>query len=736
MNYTDLENSYQKISQLVAERRVKESFDLMAGLAANCRNVDYSNRLEKLRETYRNILKYSFELGDDPEKGKVYNRLIRDLLELNDEIKEEIILRYGLLTYYKTNQKEMINKMGLTEGESLLNQIEFRNMGNPDPEGGENIDEAGFNSRMKPLYLLFNTIWLTDKFTERDVELLKRTSHDEALPWFFKSPLVSALTLSLLRHFDAGKFYLLIEFYENRQHQLWQRAFIGLLLGLYIYRKRISLYPEIENRLKLIKDNKDMGRTMETVVIQLLRAKDTEKVSAKIKEEIMPEIWKIRSSLEDKLNIEELLAGHLPDDKNPEWETFFEDSPGLFNKLEEFTNLHMEGTDVFISAFSMLKHFEFFKPVHNWFLPFYKENEMLPSFFSGIDEGFDMNDFLEGMEKTRLLCNSDKYSFCLNIKYMPSKQKSMMTQMFSMEISAMNEMERDDEIVHTDTRNRSIIVQYIQDLYRFFHLHPMHGEMQNIFKYKLEFHKSGFFRSMVDDDTIIRNIGEFYFQKEHYEEALDVFIMLGNEASAYELYEKTGYCYQQLGKFEKAIEFYKKAEMVSDNRTWLLNKIASCYRKTENYSEAIAYYRKSEKLDPDNLFIQTSIGQVLMDQGEYEAALKYFFKVEYLAPDNFKVYRPIAWCSFVLGKIEAARKYFEKLVAKDGNEYDLMNLGHVYWTRGEKQKAIGLYRESLKKSNMNLEWFTKYMKEDEKYLLQYKIPAFDIPLMLDYLRME
>ena len=40
------------------------------------------------------------------------------------------------------------------------------------------------------------------------------------------------------------------------------------------------------------------------------------------------------------------------------------------NKLQEFTDLQMEGSDVLMGTFSMLKHFDFFRDEENWFLPF------------------------------------------------------------------------------------------------------------------------------------------------------------------------------------------------------------------------------------------------------------------------------------------------------------------------------------------------------------------------------
>ena len=77
-----------------------------------------------------------------------------------------------------------------------------------------------------------------------------------------------------------------------------------------------------------------------------------------------------------------------------------------------------------------------------------------------------------------------------------------------------------------------------------------------------------------------------------------------------------------------------------------------------------------------------------MEMGDFEKALKYYFKVEYLQPANHKVYRPISWCSFMLGKFDNAAKYLEKSLSHGAGKNDYMNLGHIYWCRGEKQKAI------------------------------------------------
>jgi tetratricopeptide (TPR) repeat protein len=739
MNYKEILDKHNTIVGLIVERRIAEAFKMLAKLTDSLRNLDFRTRLANNEETYRNILKYSFEQGDDPEKEKVYDRLVKSVLELADEVKDGIIQQENLLSYYKLKERqknEIYSRFEVTK--SWVEEVILETDSGIKKENKQNSnqDEAQVFSNDEEALKFFRFFWLNDKLSEQEIQLAERIVSSEHFPWYFKSLFVSAITLSSLRHFDIEKIKILFDAYQGQEHQVWQRALVGILILLYKNDYRVQLYPEIEQRIKIIQENPKWNKAVEATVIQFLRAKDTEKVTEKLKKEILPELWKIRDTLEDKLNMEELLKDKMLEDKNPEWERVFEDSPDLYNKIEEFSNLQLEGSDVFISAFSMLKRFDFFNYISNWFLPFYKENQSFSDAFKDVKEGFDSSSFLQGLERTSFLCNSDKYSFCLNVKHMPSMQKSMMVELFNMELQAMNEMASEDELLRKEVDNRAIIVQYIQDLYRFFRLHPLHREFQDVFDYRLDFHNKKFFRKLVDDNSIIRNIAEFYFEKDHYSEALEIFLSLEEKDTSYELLEKSAYCYQLQGDFNNALTYYQKAELVSKPRTWLYNKIAFCHRRLGEYKKANHYYLESEKLDPENLYIQTSLGQVHMEMEEYEEALKYFFKVEYLAPDNIKIQRPIAWSSFLVGKTENAKKYYEKIIAREGNKYDYMNLGHVYWSMGDKPKAIENYRTSLKNAEMDFNWFTKTMEEDFPHLLKYNIPEFDMPLMMDYIKMS
>jgi hypothetical protein len=164
---------------------------------------------------------------------------------------------------------------------------------------------------------------------------------------------------------------------------------------------------------------------------------------------------KLKPDIEEKLKLDELLSKDEFEDKNPDWENFFSDSPDVYKKLEEFSSMQMDGSDVFMGAFSMLKRFGFFEQLSNWFLPFYQEHPEIQKATSGVDDKFDWKGFFEGIEKAPVMCNSDKYSFCFNIGFMPDMQKSMMLDLFSMELKQMSELSEDEKKTQCNKRKQN-----------------------------------------------------------------------------------------------------------------------------------------------------------------------------------------------------------------------------------------------------------------------------------------
>jgi len=275
MTYTELTEKYQRIVQFVEENRINEAMDALGSLAAYCTNRELALQLEKHRDTYRSMLKYSFELGDDPEKEKVYNRLMKSILELNDDIREDILMKERLISHYNLKQevekeryRVMASSSDMAESLSFKKEVEYILS-----ESGSDRESQSQDYR-RSLLGIFRTIWLTDKFRDAEIKMVEKICKSKLIPWYDKSITVSALTLSLLRHFDVEKVNLLFDFFEEGEMQVWQRALIGLFVGLYYHDYRLTYYPEIVNRLEAARESRKLEKNIEAIVIQFLKAKE------------------------------------------------------------------------------------------------------------------------------------------------------------------------------------------------------------------------------------------------------------------------------------------------------------------------------------------------------------------------------------------------------------------------------------------------------------------------------
>lgn len=734
MKNKKIKENHQRITEKLLNKETKSALDILREMIKSTQINEFILQHERHSETYRYILKYTIEGVEDPEREKIHQRLQKSILELADRVKQTILMNNSDIPVNHLKQK--YNSAIQFTNKQLLDALTLPY------DVIENNDDylKAVNRRNEMLDHAFHRLWLTDKYQQNEIELVQKITHSKDIVWYEKAVMVSALTLSLCKFFDPIKINLLIEIFELSENQIWHRALVGLFISLFIYDKRLHLYPDIVEKLKHIYHDDRLKKNIENIIIQFIKSKETEKISKKIREEIIPEVAKITpkitQKLNDKLDFENIFQDDFSEDKNPEWEEFFEDTPDLFEKMGELSMMQLDGSDVFMSTFSMLKHFPFFQRLTNWFLPFYEENPLMVNEFAS--EEFDGEVLLHSLQETPFFCNSDKYSFCLNIKHIPPAQKPLLINLFSSDIEGMREIAGEDEVLDKSKKDKFIFTQYIQDLYRFYKLHTYKMLFTDIFESPMDVQNTNFFEILFKEDySILRNVAEFAFSKNRYSEALDIYLKLHkNDETNFEIIQKSAYCYQKLKRYQKALDFYLKAELFDKNKVWNLKKIAFCYQRLSKPEEALDYYRQAEKMEPDNLQIQVNIGRCYLAMDNYEEALKFFFKVEYLAPSNIKVLRPIAWCSFLTGNFDNARKYFERVVEIEGNKHDYINLGHVEWCLNNRKKAVEYYIRSLKQEDRQYNDFVEEFNIDRSHLIENGIDENEIPLMLDFLNYE
>jgi Tfp pilus assembly protein PilF len=736
MTREQIEQKFNNSCSLALNKQLKESFAVLAQLVVKANMADLSRQLEDLSITYDNLLNYTFRGVRDPQRERIYKSLIVSTLELADMAKQKALVHSGMRIQVLKEELEKTIEKAREEAQRDITDFEFSRglsdvfMGNS-TQGSKSvyIVEEQISAR------IFNFIWLSDKFADTDIQLIQTIRSSDSLPWHQKSLVVSALTLSLLNCFDENKFLLLADFYNDREQGTWQRALTGLLLTFDQYGSRVTYYPKLMQRLEAFADDERFGKDIERLFVQIIKAQGTEKVTKKFREDILPDIAKIESKLKEKLDLDNILPEDYMEDKNPDWELLFSDSPGLIEKIEQMSQLQMDGNDLFMGTFSMLKHFDFFRETANWFLPFYRGNEAMQAALPK-DEDFDHEAFLEGLENAFYMCDSDKYSFGLNINNLPGQQRKFIAGMFGMEAESLKDITAEDRLLNKPEADNHAFIQYIQDLYRFYKLNPLHDEFNDFFLKSWEIHQSAFFDLTVPQSAIRRRLGEFLFEQEYFDHALGVFLELLNkqEATDQDIYEKIAYCYQRKSNFREAVSYYLKSELFGTNRMWNIKKIVYCYRMLKNAENALRWCNEAALIDPEDLYIHTQSANSYLDLKVFDHALEHYFKVEFLSPGNKKVMRPIAWCAFATGKLGIASDYSSLILDSEPVAHDYINAGHLALCLGDKPQATLLYKKSLASAEITFAEFLLVFAHDESYLLQNGVEKDEIHLLLDYLR--
>lgn len=729
---------HKQLCSLVSAKKIKQSLDILHDMMSSASSGDLRDEYDNLVMTYRNMLTYTIEGIDDPERSKIYIRLIQSILELSDKVRQDILSRTsGWNTYWLKQQTEKEQKLsGKTIVESvddlmfkseLDEWLKLSNEINPDPES--EISKK-HNQLIKSI---FNHFWLTDYYGEAEDSLINIFLNSGKFRWYESSIFTTAITLSFLRTWQTEKLFHLIKIYESGKEQVMERALSGLILNLHYYNGRILLYPEVITAIEKMAHSKTFREHCRLIVLQTIRSRETEKLSRKLHDEILPQVAKLRPQLEDKLDLDNILPKDKNEEKNPDWSEMFSGSEEIFRTMEELTKLQMEGADVYMSAFANLKHFDFFKDFQNWFMPFYPDHEVVNEIFRDEILGPGTNQLAEAMYKTPFICNSDKFSLILNLKYLPSAQKSMMLKVFKMELEGLQQLEEDESVIDPDRKFRINVTQYLQDIYRFFKLSPYRKEFEDIFTGRLDIYNSSFFRLTCKTEEAETGLADYFFSKDFYDDALSLYLrQVDRKPDDAQLYEKTGYCYQQISDYENALKNYRRAELI-DRKPWTIKKIALCLRRLGRTEEALEHYLQAGNMEPENNHTTIMTAHCYLDLKDYEAALKYYFRIEYNDPGNLNILRPIAYCYLALGRLDDSEKYYDRLAEGKLNAHDLINMGHLALCKGNRKEAVDLYRRSLLSDEITQEKLMLILSEDKPLLIGSGVNPDDLPILQDYL---
>ncbi len=736
MSPTDINKRREIIYSYIEKKQLKSAIENVKQLTDIQQNWSVSEKLTELETNYKFMLHYLVEGKGDPQQDKIYDKLFRDIYILTDEAAESLLMQESSSVFYEKLRVQNVREAVTLDDyiDILIKHADTATFLDLLEEGEEKATRVRKNSlaHENTLRDLFYYVFTSPLANNDFIESLNRFIDDGVIPVNDKCMIISALTLNIFERFDAAKILFLLDVCRSPQQEIAARAIIGIIPIFQIYRERCQLYPDCGNRVKLLSDDTHFNRMFMRTITGYIQAHETEKITKRLNEEIIPEMMKLSPMIGKKIKLDEWLGESGLDDKNPEWQKILDES-GLTDKLQEFSDLQMEGADVFHSTFSNLKNYPFFNELSNWFLPFDTQHSSVRGVFS---EDRESSSIIASMFETSLICNSDKYSFCFSIMMMPVEYRNMMIGQLGTEGDELKKMQEEELTLNPNQKEESIIKQYIQDLYRFFKLHPRSSNFKDIFNLSLNFHEIEEFNPIVLQPRNLEQVALYYFEKNNFKEASGAYKLLSDKVQPKsEYWQKMGYCKQMMSDIKGALDDYLHAELIEDNNSWLLNRIAHCYRVLKKPETALEYYRRLEQFSPDDLNVQLNIGHCYLELKQYDAALNYYFKVELLDSNNTRAWRSIAWCAFLSNKFDVAQNYYSRILENKPNTHDFLNAGHVELCLANNNRAVEFYKLSQNASG-NFDVFTSILEDDIAVLKEAGVDTKILPIIVDKIRYD
>ncbi|WP_289227295.1 tetratricopeptide repeat protein [Parabacteroides goldsteinii] len=710
MTLQEINKAYNRIIGSLDSKELKNAFDSIQALISGSREISFQDKLNELQDTYKYMLRYRIEGAKDPMQEQIYNKIQTSSYELADRIKHKAMAVESPLAFYSRRRSLQVQP-----------NVTFENLHLQLSKHYATGNRAEYDAM---LIVLFNKIWVSDPFTVEDAAVIKNILFDNELPFTAGCQIVSSLTLGLQAAFDPEKMMLLFDAANHGNEEIKVRALISILLTLYTYRKRTALYPQIINRLDALSEVPGFTKAIRTITLRFILARETEKITRKLQNEIIPEMMKLRDKFPK--NLADDPEALISIEENPEWEELLASS-GLTDRLKELTEMQSDGADLFHGTFSALKSFAFFNDIAHWFIPFDTERTEVAAAL-GHDTAIG-----EMLGVAPFMCDSDKYSLVFSLSQVPDSQKRMMRQQLEGHSVHMAEI-RNAELLPADKRRENMVNKFVQDLYRFFSLFRRKSEFVNPFVSDFNLPEVAALAPDMKDDAMLRAVGELYFRHRHYRNALSIFERIDAPGDA-TLYQKIGFALQKLGFYERAIAAYEKAELLAPDSLWTLRRIASLLRQTGETRRALDYYRRIETACPDDPAVALSIGHCYLDMKEYHEALHSYYKAEFMDEKSPKPLRPIAWCAFLMRDFDTSRAYYTRLLASAGPEpQDYLNMGHLCLVTGNSAEALANYK--LFVAGRPISVLADALAKDRPQLEAAGIDTGLIPLIIDSILYE
>lgn len=689
------------ILQLLQQGRIKTALHQMQDKASELRISHLNARIESLLTNYDLLAQYYLAGTEDPERSKLWHSIKKETWSIWHELKEELRIAHSRGFPY-SQIRDAQSKRDVV----VLDTFQYYQEGICSREAYEDM-----------LKRLFCHLLTTTTLQSADETLYNNILSNSTWGLNEQCLAVTAISLNLWRKWDKAKYMLLVNSLKCGTKEAEVRALCGICFSILLHPHNYTA-GDLYNMLM---DHPSLNKKIETIIKLIIQTAGTQRLTEKLRTEILPDLMKAGQKMQERLD-----DAQKEEDFNPNW---LENDSEIESRIREFGELQMSGADVYFANFSELKRLSFFQSPHAWFLPFDKRHTAIAELFTGNGKSV-LDTFIEN----GVLCNSDKYSFCLSIKQMPEMQRQVIQSQLGNELE--EQMAEGIQKLNADELWMRTANQYIQDLYRFFELFPaLSKDYRNPFHSSLDWANTPLFTNGLLSMHQQLTLADKLFSEKYYTHAIAIYKQWEKEIPTASLYQKMGYATEKLsGSGKEALDLYKKADLLQANDKWTLKRMAHIHYTQGDYEASLGLYAEVTKLSPNDPRIEIKMCHCQEALGRLDDALQTAFKLHWEHPPFVPAAIAIGDLSYQIGNYEQAKKYWElSLTMSDHPSDKTLHIGVGLWAIGQRKRAQEILHEGL--IQCQKEQRESYYKKVNQVMQKMckNIDPSDIELFLDLL---
>ena len=204
----------------------------------------------------------------------------------------------------------------------------------------------------------------------------------------------------------------------------------------------------------------------------------------------------------------------------------------------------------------------------------------------------------------------------------------------------------------------------------------------------------------VDNDNVLGriNLGNIYYEKEMYAQAeKQVEFISTTEPDAWKALFLLGNIRTQQENLGEAEEFYKKALALNPHAAGeVANNLGLIYKMQGRYDKALEVFRKAAKSNPESLIILNNLIALLFEKELYPEAQSFVAKALELGSGDVTTLVNTGAILIKMGRGKDAMVILEEALRLDPASVAAMNsLGGLYASMGNFDKALSLWERGL-----------------------------------------